>query len=612
MDTNFSEKINNLIENIAILKKKFNQISTIRLISFLIFSSMILYGFFQKNLFYILFSLLFLGVFLFMIFRHNKLEYQLKHDTTLVEVLEHHQNRLNGKWHSFKNTGSQFMDDQHAFTSDLDIFGPNSLYQYLCTANTYFGIQQLGSLLKKPQTTLQESLLRQEAVRELAKNFSFCTELECAGIFMQEESQKNNSRYQSELDYYEKSSPEQFLQYAEIRGKQYRNPLFKLFCSSLPLLTISFWIILFFYHSFPLVIPIITTAFQLFFVWFAHNKVFTSLKTVYLIRDRIATYKQLISQIEQHNFKSSLLNHYKDNLFNENDSASKQLLILEHITDAIDVRNVPIIYFILNSVFLWDYHCVFLLENWKSTHGENIRKWLNTIGFFETLSAITVMPFLHSDWVFPKYSNNNELRLDIKGTGHPLIEKEKLVINDFVMSENIIIITGSNMSGKTTFLRTVGLNMILAYLGSSVCASYFLCPIVNIYTSMRIKDDISEGISTFYAELIRIKKIVDAAIQNPPLLFLMDEILKGTNSEDRIAGATAVIRKLCSRNVFGLISTHDFELCGLEKNTNGKVVNYHFIEHYINDQIQFDYKLRSGMCTSTNAQQLMKMMGLLD
>ena len=194
--------------------------------------------------------------------------------------------------------------------------------------------------------------------------------------------------------------------------------------------------------------------------------------------------------------------------------------------------------------------------------------------------------------------------------GHPLIVEKKRVSNNFDMEDRICIITGSNMSGKSTHLRTVGLNLVLAYAGAAVCAGKFECSIMDIHTSMRLGDDLNSGISTFYAELLRIKSIIAASREQKPMIFLIDEVFRGTNSRDRYTGAKNVLLNLNKGWIIGLISTHDFDLCQLEKNESGRIMNYHFTEEYLQNEIRFDYKIRRGRCNTTNARYLMKMAGI--
>lgn len=194
--------------------------------------------------------------------------------------------------------------------------------------------------------------------------------------------------------------------------------------------------------------------------------------------------------------------------------------------------------------------------------------------------------------------------------GHPLINEKERVVNDFALEDQICIVTGSNMSGKTTLLRTIGVNLVLAYAGAAVCAKGFTCSILDIFTSMRINDDLNSGISTFYAELLRIKTIIEYSKKKQPMLFLIDEVFRGTNSRDRVTGAKNVLMNLNKGWIIGLISTHDFELCDFENDVSGRIFNMHFTETYTDGEIRFDYKLREGRCKTANAKYLMKMVGI--
>jgi DNA mismatch repair ATPase MutS len=288
--------------------------------------------------------------------------------------------------------------------------------------------------------------------------------------------------------------------------------------------------------------------------------------------------------------------------------ATNSIKKLEHIAEAIDVRYNIISYGLFNFLLLWDYHCVFALEAWKKQHGKLLKRWLLAIAYFEAAASLANISRLNPTWNFPVLTDR--LGFAGKQIGHPLLDANERVGNDFTLNKGLGIITGSNMSGKTTMLRTVGINLVLAYAGAPVCAEKLDCSVMHIMTSMRISDDLGNGISTFYAELLRIKKIIQQANIKQPMIFLIDEIFRGTNSNDRITGALSVLRNLNKDWVIGLISTHDFELCGLEQEAGIEAANYHFLESYQAGEIQFDYKIRQGRCYSTNARYLMKMVGI--
>lgn len=234
------------------------------------------------------------------------------------------------------------------------------------------------------------------------------------------------------------------------------------------------------------------------------------------------------------------------------------------------------------------------------------------VGYNRNLRGLiqsSVIAHIHPEWVFPEIKDLHQ-RIEARGLGHPLLNPERCVRNDIEIDNNTCIVTGSNMSGKSTWLRAIGINLVLAYAGGPVCAHQFSCSIMDIYTSMEIRDDLINGISTFYAELTRINMILEHSRQGKPMCYLIDEIFRGTNSLDRIAGARVVLKNLSNNGAIGLISTHDFELCDLEKEQWSNFRNYHFEEQYTNGRIEFDYKLRLGRCTTSNARYLMNMAGI--
>ena len=251
------------------------------------------------------------------------------------------------------------------------------------------------------------------------------------------------------------------------------------------------------------------------------------------------------------------------------------------------------------------------LESLKKKSGKLIKTWLDTIGEFEALSSLSNLRYDNPDWTFPKITDK-PYYIRARDMGHPLITENR-VCNDLKIDgpTRALLITGSNMSGKSTYLRTAGINLVLAYAGGPVCAKEFHCNIFYIYTCMRVSDNLEKNISSFYAELLRIKEIVDES-KRSKVFFLLDEIFKGTNSHDRHEGAKILIKRLLDNNAIGLISTHDLELGVLERESSGKVRNYHFKEYYKNREIHFDYKLNPGISTTRNAMYLIKMVGIND
>jgi len=265
-------------------------------------------------------------------------------------------------------------------------------------------------------------------------------------------------------------------------------------------------------------------------------------------------------------------------------------------------------YWIFNAFLMWDFALLTRLEKWKIKNRDRIGVWLYTLGEMEAYCALSNVHFDKSEWVLPEITEEEEI--EAKEFTHPLIVPEG-VKNSFFLGGEIktSLITGSNMSGKSTFLRTTGLNMVFSYLGLPVNAKVFKTGRMVPYTCMRTKDNLEEGISSFYAEILRVKNIIRATERGEKVFFLLDEIFKGTNSADRHTGAEVLIKQLMERGSKGLVSTHDLELCELEKR-DSRINNLHFKEHYTDNEIKFDYKLRKGKSTTRNAVYLMKMAGI--
>ena len=294
-------------------------------------------------------------------------------------------------------------------------------------------------------------------------------------------------------------------------------------------------------------------------------------------------------------------------MFPQGQSWIEAIKELDKITEIINIRSGGIANLLLNVLFLWDYQCIFLLEKWKNKYGKKVKSWIEGIGEIESLISFSVLNNINSHITFPKIVDGKS-GIIAEELGHPLINMEDRVDNDIKIDNEIFIITGSNMSGKTTFLRTIGINLVLAYNGAGVCAKSMELTLLDLITSMRIVDDLKGGISTFYAEILRIKRIIDMVETQDNMIFLIDEIFTGTNSVDRILGAKNVIGNLNKDNIIGMITTHDLELCALD--SRKRIRNFYFEDKYDGKTIKFDYKIKSGKSTSTNAKNLMNLAGI--
>jgi hypothetical protein len=578
----------------ARLKKQVGGIGNLRLAVFLAGAAMTVFLFVKAGVLPGILSLAaVIGVFIFLVVRHGRLSFDMDRFGRLAEINRMYMARMQTDWVNFADCGQEFVDDTHPYTSDLDIFGPKSLFQWLNIAHTYYGRSALCVFLNKPNKSITAVKRRQKAIKELSGMLDFCQELQCEGMLAKDAA----------------SDPAELLSYTEEQTKRFRSDWIINLFYLLPASVILAFVLFFLGAPIPLFVPLLILSAQMliFAIGFKKNASITN--NVYGLRKNLGAFGNLLRRIEKEEFRDEYLCELKQEFFSNKEPASASLKKLETVTNAIDVKFSTVAYFLLNFILLWDYHCVFALEEWKKQYGKQIRRWLETIGHIEALTSLAVPGQIYPDWAFPEFSDKG-LRFAAAELGHPLISKEVCVRNDFEISSRACVITGSNMSGKTTLLRTVGITLVLAYSGAQVFAGRLDCSIMEIFTSMRIRDDLNSGISTFYAELLRIKTIIDYSHKELPMIYLIDEIFMGTNSPDRIAGARSVLKNLSKSWIIGLISTHDFELCDLENESKASIKNYHFTETYRNNEIKFDYKLCSGRSTTTNARYLMKMVGI--
>ena len=323
----------------------------------------------------------------------------------------------------------------------------------------------------------------------------------------------------------------------------------------------------------------------------------------------LAHYARLIYHIEGEEFSSKKLHGLQSVFFVGKENASTSVKKLSYIIQQLNVRNNPFA-IILNVFTLWDLHWVNRLEKWQAVQKDLLPKWFDALQEIEAVLSFSTLYYNNPDWVFPKVENKNELVAN--QMGHPLIDGKERVCNDLKMptEAHIKLITGSNMAGKSTFLRTAGLNIILAMSGSVVCAKEFSLPPLQVYTSMRTVDALHESTSSFYAELKRLKIIIEAVDAEQNIFFILDEILKGTNSRDRHTGSKALIQQFINSKGSGLIATHDLELGSMEANAAGAIENLCMEVEVQDGKLKFDYTIKKGVSQSFNATLLMKQMGI--
>ena len=578
---------------LSITLKLNDRIVLLRTLFFITAAGLAVYGFTTDKFSYLIGSLPLLFVFLWLVVKQQKVKEQIVYIKNIITINETALDRIAWKWTGFSNTGQWFADPGHPYTTDLNIFGQGSLFQYISCTTSYMGDQALAGILDK-QPGYQKILYRQQAIQDLAGRLQWRQNFQALGMGKA----------------VHRENPVKLLEWARGIPSNLINNKYLPLVWLLPAITII-TLILWAYNIAQLNLLLAMLAVQLLIVVATSRKV---MRQAFNRAERftpvLENYSALIKCIETGDFKAPLLLELKDKLSYGNGTASKQVKILSGIADRIKLR-YSFIHIVINILTLYDLYNFIRLEEWKSKNGRSLPQWLDVIGEFEALSSLAGMAYDNPDRVYPEVVDSPPL-LEASSLGHPLISKDTRVPNDasFPGSGTIFVITGSNMSGKSTYLRTIGINLILAYAGAPVCAGSMRCSVMNVYSSMQIHDNLEQRISTFYAELKRIKIIVDAAVACEPVLVLLDEIFKGTNSRDRIAGAKTVVKKLCSLSVLGLITTHDLELGVLAKECPRCVSNYHFTDEITGNQIHFDYRLKPGISQTTNAIALMRMVGI--
>ena len=587
----FHERAAYFDRQISELKSRFNNFSLFRIATFIVFlvaAILCLNYDYPFLLFVVIVS--FVIIFGLLVNHHNRIKKKKQITELLSEINNEEVKRLK---HDFKGIedGSEFIDEHHPYDVDLDVFGRSSLFQLINRAGTIRGKHLLKSWLAKA-TSKEIIELRQKAVSELSPMVEWRQKLQAYGKISatSKENKQSFNLWLKEEDLIRNNLLYLILPYA-----------FIIFSLSL-IVSISLGLLSYNFLILPFTIGGL----------FIYNIMHYSSSTYELTLSGVNTLEsveRIIQQIEQQKFGHHHLVKLQTRLQDKDLAASQKIKELRKIFELLSLRRNQI-YMILNIVFLFDFILLAKAEKWRAKYENEIPGWFDTIAEFEGLSSIAAFAFANEAYVFPEIMKRHFI-FQGKNIGHPLILENQRINNDFTLEGrgSACIITGSNMSGKSTFLRTIGINSVLAFAGAPVCADSFQISSFQIFTSMSTKDNLEENISSFYAELLRLKMLLEQINQGNPVLFLLDEILKGTNSVDRHIGAESLILQLNKENAFGLVSTHDLELGRLQKN-NEQIENFNFSSTIDGEEIIFDYKLQPGICKSTNASQLMAKIGI--
>jgi len=523
---------------------------------------------------------------------HARLKEQINYSKGIIAINQRHLDRITGAWSGFADIGSEFVNHDHPYASDLDIVGKKSVFQFLNTTNTWHGRQQFASDLLHPNYTTEAIKARQEAILELSEDITFTNHIQY---------QFSQIGVHGSAKFIPKWLADEkiFMKSHLLKNLTIYVPLINLLLAAFTILT----------RQTVLYIPVLVLFSSQLLIWLASFfKTAKYLDDISHLSYNLDAYTNVIKTIKARKFSSVKLAQIQKNLSNSETSAENAIKELARLSSRANMRRNGIAFVILNLTLLYDITTAIGFEAWKKKYAKHAESWFINLGDFESLLSFSNFPNVTTRSCLPEIAPDK--RVVAKEMGHPLITNEKRVSNDISFVDDIFIISGSNMSGKTTFMRTVGINLILARAGSFVCAEKMEISQLEVITSMRIADDLNEGISTFYAELKRVKSIIEMAKREPNTLFLIDEIFRGTNSVDRLMGAKTILKKLDELDVVGIITTHDLDLCNLAQ-ANPRIKNYSFSEAYSENAIHFDYKMHAGKSLTTNAEYLMKMMDII-
>ncbi len=604
----YQENIKKYNAKIVRLKKVLNRISLLRLLIFVI-SSTILITLFSINLITPIFIVFPISIicFAFVIKHHNKIAYLRKHTSFLKRINESEILREKCNLEVF-DSGHNFINQNHPYSSDLDIFGQHSIFQLVNRTTTESGMILLSEWLSEPALK-NEILDRQNAIKELTNKLEWRQDFQASGMHFQ----NKKSDYNKLLTWVE--APNVLFNYQTIYT------VVAITLSILSLLGLYFFLVNlnslngYIYLSLLIIVLFINYLILRKVRPLAENIVETAQTNIDIFRG----YQTLINKIECENFRSKKLKQLKSLLSKNKYSAFKEIKKLCKLLDfsqqrGINKIKIPIkgnaFYSLLNSFLLLDIYVIIGVEKWKSRNRLLLESWSAAVSEFEVINSFAGFCYSNPSYTFPEITEkNNYVHFEL--LGHPLLNSNKRVCNNFHSEGHgdVVMITGSNMGGKSTFLRAVGVNLVLALAGAPCCAKYGQVSNLKLYTSMRTQDNLKEGISSFYAELDRIEKMLKLIESSNNVFFLLDEMFKGTNSEDRHKGGFSLINQISKLKTSGIIATHDIELAKLSEHKM-IVTNYSFNSEIKDNSMIFSYELHPGICNDFNASNLMERSGI--
>lgn len=593
----YQQNINTAKISIKELQKKINRNSLYRLF-IMIGGGIVIFQLFKTNNIFLVLGAIFLVIFVFayFVFKQSKLDRALNEAEVFLKINENEINLRNNLPNLYED-GKEFEDSNHPYSSDLDVFGPNSLFSMLNRCATKDGVSQLMNWMSVAPSK-DEIIDRQEAVKELKKDpvhlQSFQTKM-----FFNLGSVVNLRTY--------------ILNYFQDKSFEFGNLFLRFYVPVAPWIFFVGFIFSFLVFNIGTYLVLLGVI-HLLWAMSQAGRIGQFSNRIDKIGVSLIGFAEAIKLIEDKTYVNSLCIKIQDKI--DTPEQQKKLSEIIHelgrLIDKLDARNNMLVGAILNMLFLWDFRQVMAIVKWKKKYENSIISGFESVATYESLISLTILSHNYPDWCIPVIHDHGKGRICGTAINHPLIQDGKAVGNDFNADDHsITLITGSNMAGKSTFLRTIGVNAVLAYSGAVVCARNFEIPIYDIVTYMRIKDSLNESTSTFKAELNRMKFILDHVEQQKTSFFLVDEMLRGTNSVDKYLGSKAIIKKFIALKGNGMLATHDLQLSELALEFPEILKNYHFDIQIQEGEMLFDYKLKNGACKIFNASMLLKGIGVV-
>ncbi|MFC3196864.1 DNA mismatch repair protein MutS [Parapedobacter deserti] len=534
-------------------------------------------------------------LFMSLVWRQSKLETRR---AALEDFLAVNQNEIDiseGKPNQYSD-GKIFNDAHHPYSGDLDVFGPSSLFALANRCSTVQANRLLADWLSVPADA-KAIAMRQHMVKELAADWEWCQQLQTRLWF--------NLRQPEDFR-------KQFGHFLANPNVALGNTYGRIYVKAAPWLMALVVGLAIFFPAMSSIAAFFALAHLLVAVVYA-RKVNRIAELVGRAGRLLGALAASVELIEQRKWQSQLGKDLLSSLRTQKDGKTVSAVFrqLGTLIDRLDRRLNMLVGAMLNMVALWDFRQVFAILDWRRQYGEDMLQAFDAVAEAEVLVSLAVLSRNHPHWAFPEVVEAAKPFVVAEDLSHPLIPDSVAVANSYRMDDHrVALITGSNMAGKSTFLRTVGSNAVLAFCGAPVCGKHMKLPVFHLVTYMRIADSLNESTSTFKAELNRIQLVLSTVKRQPDTFFLVDEMLRGTNSKDKYLGSKAIIKQLIADDGVGMVATHDLQLAKLADEYPGVLVNYHFDIQVANGEMLFDYKLKAGECTIFNASLLLKEIGI--